>query len=111
MERLPGTTAAMEYKLSTDSDYTAVTGTEITGLESGTYNIRYAAKAGFNAGTAANILVPVGLKANQGTPTTTGAAVKVVPETNSERKNTRQSHSYSKGITGNGVSTRQLIMT
>ena len=61
----------MEYKLSTDSDYIAVAGTEITGLESGTYNIRYAAKAGFNAGTAVNILVPAGSNsgaANTGVP-------------------------------------------
>ena len=66
--KITGTTTAMEYKLSTDSDYTAVAGTEITGLEARTYNIRYAAKSGFNAGTVIDVEVPSGSNANQGPP-------------------------------------------
>ncbi|NCB41496.1 MAG: S-layer homology domain-containing protein [Clostridia bacterium] len=48
--KITGTTAAMEYKLSTESTYMAAIGTEITGLEVGTYNVRYANKTGFCAG-------------------------------------------------------------
>ena len=66
--KITGTIPEMEYKLSTASDYTAVTGTEITGLEAGTYNIRYAAKSGFNAGTVIDVEVPSGSNANQGPP-------------------------------------------
>lgn len=57
--KITGTTTAMEYKLSTATDYTKVTGSaEITGLTAGTYNVRYAAKTGFNAGTPVNVVVP-----------------------------------------------------
>jgi hypothetical protein len=50
----------MEYKLSTAGSYTAATATEITGLAAGTYNVRYAAKEGFNAGTDAEVVVAAG---------------------------------------------------
>jgi hypothetical protein len=56
--KITGTITAMEYKLSTATGYTAATVTEITGLVAGIYQVRYAAKAGFNAGTAADVLVP-----------------------------------------------------
>lgn len=56
--KITGTTTAMEYKLSTAAVYTKVTGSEITGLAAGTYNVRYAAKTGFNAGTPVNVVVP-----------------------------------------------------
>jgi hypothetical protein len=54
----------MEYKLSTEADteYEPVTGEEITGLTAGTYQVRYAAKTGFNAGAAAVVVVPEGLR-------------------------------------------------
>src|SRR5450830_1791388 len=55
--KITGTTTAMQYKLSTDATYTAVTGTSITGLTAGTYNVRYAAKTGYNAGTNAEVVV------------------------------------------------------
>ena len=54
---ITGITTEMEYKLSTASNYTPVTGTIITGLAAGTYNVRYAAATGFNAGTDAVVTV------------------------------------------------------
>lgn len=54
---ITGTTTLMEYKLSTDVTYITVTGTSITGLVAGTYNVRYAAKTGYNAGTVADVVV------------------------------------------------------
>jgi len=56
--KITGTTTAMEYKLSSASDYTPATVTEITGLAAGTYQVRYAAKTGYNTGTAADVVVP-----------------------------------------------------
>ncbi|MCM3627856.1 S-layer homology domain-containing protein [Paenibacillus glycanilyticus] len=46
---------ALEYKLKSaaDSAYTAVSGNAITGLASGTYSVRYAAKNGYNGPTNA----------------------------------------------------------
>ncbi|QHI73632.1 ubiquitin-like protein [Aminipila terrae] len=56
--KITGTTTLMEYKLSSESTtWTPVSGTEITGLTAGTYNVRYREKAGFNAGALANVVV------------------------------------------------------
>jgi hypothetical protein len=67
--KITGTITAMEYKLSTEpTTWTPATVTEITGLAAGTYQVRYAAKAGFNAGTAADVVVPVGPNAEQAAP-------------------------------------------
>lgn len=56
--KIIGTTTDMEYKISTDVEYTSVTGIEITDLVTGTYNVRYKAKEGFNVGSEATIIVP-----------------------------------------------------
>ncbi len=57
--RITGTTSAMEYKLlSSAKDWIAVAGTEITGLLSGTYEVRYAAKEGFDPSPAVQVMVP-----------------------------------------------------
>lgn len=56
--KITGVTDAMEYKLSTAAAYTAVTGTEITGLAAGTYNVRFAAKAKYDASPVAEVIVP-----------------------------------------------------
>lgn len=55
--KITGTTTEMEYKLSTAEDYIKVTGTEITGLAAGTYNVRYAAKEGSKAGEKVDIVI------------------------------------------------------
>ena len=62
--KILGVNNTMEYKLSTDTEWTAVTGTEITGLSAGTYDVRYAARTGYNAGTAAEVTVPEGEKSS-----------------------------------------------
>ena len=54
---ITGVSTAMEYKLSTDATYIAITGTTVTGLAPGTYNVRYAAKANYNAGATANVTI------------------------------------------------------
>ncbi|MBP3966483.1 S-layer homology domain-containing protein [Paenibacillus lignilyticus] len=46
--RITGTKAGLEYKLAGAASYTAVTGDSITGLAAGTYNVRFAAKPGYN---------------------------------------------------------------
>jgi len=56
--KITGTTTAMEYKLKTDSSWIACSATETTGLTAGLYEVRYAAKTGFNVGTSADVTVP-----------------------------------------------------
>ncbi|MEG0448686.1 MAG: S-layer homology domain-containing protein [Lysinibacillus sp.] len=56
--KIVGTTNLMEYKLIADSKWTSVTGSEISNLSAGTYQVRYAAKHGYNAGLIVNITVP-----------------------------------------------------
>ena len=50
----------MEYKLSTADEWIPVPegATEITGLAAGTYYVRYAAKTGYNASKAVEVIVP-----------------------------------------------------
>lgn len=73
---ITGTTTAMEYKLSTEpTTWTPATATKITGLAAGTYQVRYAAKIGYNAGTAADVLVADGAPSLMaGTVSITGTA-------------------------------------
>ncbi len=56
--KITGTTADMEYRLSTDTEWSMAVGTEITGLAPGTYKVRYAAKEGYNASESADVVVP-----------------------------------------------------
>ena len=55
--KITGVTSAMEYRLKGSANWTTVTGTEVTGLAAGTYEVRYAAKAGYNAGAAVEVVV------------------------------------------------------
>jgi hypothetical protein len=55
--KITGTTTDMEYKPQGEKDWIKATETEISGLEAGTYEVRYAAKAGFNAGATAEVVV------------------------------------------------------
>ncbi len=55
----------MEYRLGTTGVYTAVTGTSIDNLAAGTYTVRYAAKAGFNASPDTTVVVTENLIAIQ----------------------------------------------
>lgn len=47
----------MEYKLSTASNYTAITGVSVDTLDVGTYQVRYKAKFGFNASPIAEVVI------------------------------------------------------
>ena len=58
--KITGTTTAMEYKLSTGSTYTTASVTETTGLAAGTYDVRFAAKTGFNAGSVQTVTIAAG---------------------------------------------------
>jgi len=58
---ITGTTTAMEYKLSTGVNYTPATASPTTVGVAGTYNVRYVATPGFNAGTAADVVVAAAL--------------------------------------------------
>jgi hypothetical protein len=57
--QITGTTAAMEYKPSSGSGWTACTGASVTGLAPGDYDVRYAEKTGYNASPATTVTVPV----------------------------------------------------
>ena len=54
---ITGVTTAMEYKLSTATDWTAGTGETITGLANGTYLVRVKETATHNAGEQATVVV------------------------------------------------------
>jgi len=56
--KITGVTDAMEYKLSTADEWIPVPegATEITGLAAGTYYVRYAAKTGYNASEAVEVI-------------------------------------------------------
>ena len=54
---LKGVTTEMEYKLSTSSEWANGTGADITGLVSGTYNVRVKETSTHEAGEIANVVV------------------------------------------------------
>ena len=54
---LKGVTTEMEYKLNTSSEWANGTGADITGLVSGTYNVRYKETSTHFAGQVANIVI------------------------------------------------------
>jgi hypothetical protein len=56
--RITGVTAAMEYKTAKAAAYTSVTGTEITGLAGGTYQVRFKAKTNYDPSPALTVQVP-----------------------------------------------------
>ena len=54
---ITGVTTAMEYKLNTAGNYTAATGTTITGLSAGSYLVRYTATDLYNESADAEVVV------------------------------------------------------
>jgi uncharacterized repeat protein (TIGR02543 family) len=58
--KLTGVDNTMEYKLSTADTWTAITGTEVTGLAPGTYNVRKQATATAFYGETATVIVAAG---------------------------------------------------
>ena len=57
--KISGTTATMEYRLSTASEYLPVGGTSIGGLGAGTYYLRFAAATGLDASPAVQVTLRV----------------------------------------------------
>lgn len=56
--KIIGTTSLMEYKLKSEpSLWTAATEIETTGLTAGTYEVRYAARDGFDAGDISEVVI------------------------------------------------------
>jgi len=74
--QITGTTVAMEYKLSTDTSWTACTGTAITGLSSGVYQVRYSATSSVKASSATGVEVPSGVTLTLGSEYSGGAGYK-----------------------------------
>ena len=66
---LKGVTTEMEYKLSTSSEWANGTGADITGLVSGTYNVRYKETSTHEAGEIANVVINA---YNASTPSNSG---------------------------------------
>ena len=59
--KITGVTEEMEYRrIPTSPEWTAVTGTEITGLSAGTYQVRYAATDNWNASSGTFVTVTDG---------------------------------------------------
>ncbi len=54
---ITGVTPEMEYRKDGESFYTPVAGNQITGLENGTYSIRYAADENYNASAEVKIVI------------------------------------------------------
>ncbi len=55
--QITGVDTTMEYKLSTSSEWTEITGTSVTGLVSGTYNVRVKANGTVLASAAATVTI------------------------------------------------------
>lgn len=56
--KITGTTLLMEYKASSETTFIPATESEITGLAAGVYQVRYAAKTGFNPSLPFDVEVP-----------------------------------------------------
>ena len=60
--KITGVDSTMEYCMEGEESYTAIEGTELTGLEDGTYHVRYAAKEYYNASPYATVIIDAGRK-------------------------------------------------
>jgi len=58
--KISGTTSAMEYKLSSATTYSSASDTNTVNLSAGTYDVRYAAKAGILASPSVSVTVTEG---------------------------------------------------
>ena len=56
--KITGITAEMEYRKVGDSAWTMGTGSDVTGLSSGTYQIRFKETVNYNAGEVVEVVVP-----------------------------------------------------
>lgn len=72
--KITGTTTLMEYKLSSSSTWTPVSGTQITGLIAGDYDIRFASKTGFGASSNNVVTVPLASAGNSSGSSTSSSS-------------------------------------
>ena len=68
--KIKGVTTEMEYSKGGNASYIPITSTEITGLEDGTYYVRYKADDNYNASEYTRITVNLGEKLTVTVPTT-----------------------------------------
>ncbi len=64
--KITGVDSTMEYRAEADADYTAITGTEITGLAPGKYYVRYAETAEYLASADVEVVIGEGAPASGG---------------------------------------------
>ncbi|GHU54533.1 hypothetical protein FACS189442_0900 [Spirochaetia bacterium] len=76
--RINGTTSTMEYKRSTDSGWTAITGSSVTGLATGSYVVRI--KAAENAFKSAEVFIIINAPPGPTAETTPAAAINYTTE-------------------------------
>lgn len=62
---ITGVDDTMEYRHSSETTYSAITGSAVTGLSAGTYYVRYAANGDYDAGPVAIVAIPEYVVANQ----------------------------------------------
>ena len=60
--KITGVDSTMEYRKDGESTYTAITGTEVTGLGSGTYFVRYKETSNFHASPETEVTIAAGRK-------------------------------------------------
>ena len=58
--QITGVDSSMEYRKDGDKDYTAITGENVTGLQAGTYFIRYKESKNYNASKEAEVIIAAG---------------------------------------------------
>lgn len=60
--QITGVDSSMEYRKDGDKDYTAITGENVTGLQAGTYFVRYKESKNYNASKEAEVIIAAGTK-------------------------------------------------
>lgn len=70
--KLTGVTTEMEYKKEGAGEYTAITGTEITGLTAGKYYVRYMETGSLSASLDKEVIIPEGQIQEQDAPDSRG---------------------------------------
>ena len=65
--QVTGVDPSMEYRKDGDKDYTAITGENVTGLQAGTYFVRYKESKNYNASKEAEVIIAAGTQQRQKT--------------------------------------------
>lgn len=67
--KIIGVNDTMEYRKEGQTEYTAISGTEVKNLADGTYYVRYAANANYNASDDIRVVIAAGRNETGATPT------------------------------------------